>query len=145
MNPYIFKRKDEPIAIINLTEDGSIVNYKLNSKNEELAPLHTEGSTNWLKEWWKRRAVPIEQGHIKTMLEKKGLLSPEDFLVKNLGLSLTDYYWISPVDSDLKWKDVNLFANEFHDDINIAGETQRDSHIVPHYTPNSSLQGTLGK
>ena len=92
MNPYIFKRKDEPIAIINLTEDGSIVNYKLNSKNEELAPLHTEGSTNWLKEWWKRRAVPIEQGHIKTMLEKKGLLSPEDFLVKNLGLSLTDYY-----------------------------------------------------
>lgn len=32
MNPYIFKRKDEPIAIINLTEDGSIVNYKLNSK-----------------------------------------------------------------------------------------------------------------
>lgn len=22
MNPYIFKRKDEPIAIINLTEDG---------------------------------------------------------------------------------------------------------------------------
>ena len=37
MNPYIFKRKDEPIAIINLTEDGSIVNYKLNSKNEELA------------------------------------------------------------------------------------------------------------
>ena len=92
MNPYIFKRKDEPIAIINLTEDGSIVDYKLNSKNEELAPLHTEGSTNWLKEWWKRRAVPIEQGHIKTMLEKKGLLSPEDFLVKNLGLSLTDYY-----------------------------------------------------
>lgn len=69
MNPYIFKRKDEPIAIINLTEDGSIVNYKLNSKNEELAPLHTEGSTNWLKEWWKRRAVPIEQGHIKTMLK----------------------------------------------------------------------------
>lgn len=145
MNPYIFKRKDEPIAIINLTEDGSIVNYKLNSKNEELAPLHTEGSTNWLKEWWKRRAVPIEQGHIKTMLEKKGLLSPEDFLVKNLGLSLTDYYWISPVDSGLKWKDVNLFVNEFYDDINIAGETQRDSHIVPHYTPNSSLQGTLGK
>ena len=117
MNPYIFKRKDEPIAIINLTEDGSIVDYKLNSKNEELAPLHTEGSTNWLKEWWKRRAVPIEQGHIKTMLEKKGLLSPEDFLVKNLGLSLTDYYWISPVDSGLKWKDVNLFVNEFHDDI----------------------------
>ena len=34
MNPYIFKRKDEPIAIINLTEDCSIVNYKLNSKYE---------------------------------------------------------------------------------------------------------------
>ena len=145
MNPYVLRRKDEPVAIINLTEDGSILNYKLDYKNIELAPLHTEGSTNWLKEWWKRRAVPIEQGHIKAMLEKRGLLSPEDFLVKNLGLSLTDYYWISPINSGLKWKDVNLFVNDFHDDINIAGENQSDLSIVPHYTPNSSLQGTLGK
>lgn len=145
MNPYILKRKDEPVAVINLTDEGSILDYKIVTKNKELAPLHAEGSNGWLKKWWKRRAVPIGQGHIKEMLEKKGLLSTEDFLVKNLGLSLTDYYWICPVGSDLKWKDVNLFANDFHDDINIAGEEQNSDHPVLHYTPNGSLQGSLGK
>lgn len=44
---------------------------------------------DWLRQWWKRRAVPISQGHIRSMLESKGLLGPEDFLLKNLGLSLT--------------------------------------------------------
>lgn len=69
MNPYILKRKDEPVAVINLTDEGSILDYKLVTKNKELAPLHAEGSNGWLKKWWKRRAVPIGQGHIKEMLD----------------------------------------------------------------------------
>lgn len=145
MNPYILKRKDEDIAVINITEEGTITDYKLIEENSRLAPLHDKGSTDWIKSWWKRRAVPIEQGHIKDMLEKRGFLGPEDFLVKNLGLSLTDYYWISPLGTKLKWKDVNLFTNEFHDDINIAGDEEEQQEEIPHYTPNGSLQGSLGK
>lgn len=121
MKPYILKRKDKDIAVMNLTEEGTIIDYRLIEENIRFAPLHDEKSTDWLKSWWKRRAVPIEQGHIKDMLERRGLCGPEEFLVKNLGLSLTDYYWICPVGVSLKWKEVNLFTNEFHDDINIAG------------------------
>ena len=69
MKPYILKRRDEPIAIINLTEEGVIIDYKLVQKNEILAPLHDSKSFDWLKHWWRRRAVPISQGHIKAMLE----------------------------------------------------------------------------
>lgn len=145
MKPYILKRRDEPIAIINFTEEGTIIDYKLLEENEFLAPLHDSKSTNWLKQWWSRRAVPISQGHIKAMLEKRGLVSSEDYLIKNLGLSLTDYYWVSPVDSGMIWKDVNLFTNDFHDDINIAGDAYDASDVIHHYTPNSSLQGTLEK
>lgn len=145
MNPYILKRKDEDIAVINITEEGLISDYKLIAENSRLAPLHDEGSTDWLKLWWKRRAIPIVQGHIKAMLEQKGLLGPEDFLVKNLGLSLTDYYWISPINAKLKWREVNLFTNDFHDDINIAGDEVENQANIPHYTPNGSLQGSLGK
>ena len=112
MKPYILKRRDEPIAIINFTEEGTIIDYKLVEENEFLAPLHDSNSTNWLKQWWNRRAVPISQGHIKAMLEKRGLVSSEDYLVKNLGLSLTDYYWISHVDSGMIWKDVNPVEKE---------------------------------
>lgn len=145
MKPYILKRKDDDIAVINITEEGAITDYRLIEENSRLAPLHDKGSTDWLKSWWKRRAVPIEQGHIKGMLEKRGLWGPEDFLVKNLGLSLTDYYWISPIGTKLKWKEVNLFINEFHDDINIAGDEEENQSDIPHYTPNGSLQGSLGK
>ncbi len=145
MKPYVLRRRDDPVAVINLSDDGAILDYKLISDNEYLAPLHMPKSTDWLKKWWMRRSVPISQGHIKAMLEAKGITNSEEYLVRNLGLSLTDYYWISPIDSGLKWKDVNLFRNDFHDDINITGDEGTNSDTIPHYTPNSSIQGSLEK
>ena len=142
---YVLKRKDEIITLIDFLEDGSVHQFHQNLVNPEFAPLHNPDDYDWLKQWWKRRSVPINQGHIKNMLEKKGLLGPEDFLLKNLGLSLTDYYWISPMDSKLTWKDVNLFDNEFHGDILISADKNEKENGVPHYTPNGSLQGSLEK
>lgn len=145
MNPYLLKRFDEDIALINLSEDGNILEYKLIEKNASLAPLHDPKSSDWLRTWWNRRAVPISQGHIKALLEKQGFSTSEEYLVKNLGLSLTDYYWISPAYSGLQWANVNLFENDFYDDINISGEDTDRSGVIPHYTPNGSLQGSLDK
>lgn len=142
---YVLKRKDEIVTLADFLEDGSVYKFHQELVNPELAPLHDPDNHDWLKQWWKRRSVPISQGHIKSMLEKKGLLGPEDFLMKNLGLSLTDYYWISPMDSGLTWEDVNLFDNEFHEDILISADTNERKDEVPHYTPNGSLQGSLEK
>lgn len=145
MNPYLLKRFDEDIAVVNLSEDGAILDYKLIEKNASFAPLHDPKSTDWLHSWWSRRAVPISQGHIKAMLERQGFATSEEYLVKNLGLSLTDYYWICPIGSGLTWANVNLFENDFHDDINIAGDETDSGSDLPHYTPNGSLQGSLEK
>lgn len=142
---YVLKRKDDIVTLIDFMEDGTIYKFHQELVNPELAPLHDTGNHDWLKQWWQRRAVPISQGHIRQFLEKKGLLGPEDYLLKNLGLSLTDYYWISPLDSGLTWKDVNLFENEFHEDIFIGRESVEEDKVIPHYTPNSSLQGSLEK
>lgn len=142
---YVLKRKDEIVTLIDFLEDGSVYKFHQDLVNPELAPLHDQNNHDWLKQWWRRRSVPISQGHIKSMLEEKGLLGPEDFLLKNLGLSLTDYYWISPIDSGLTWKDVNLFDNEFHGDILISADENEIKDEIPHYTPNGSLQGSLEK
>ena len=142
---YVLKRKDDIVTLIDFMEDGTIYKFHQELVNPELAPLHDTGNHDWLKQWWQRRAVPISQGHIRQFLEKKGLIGPEDYLLKNLGLSLTDYYWISPLDSGLTWKDVNLFENEFHEDIFIGRESVEEDKVIPHYTPNSSLQGSLEK
>ncbi|MGN0338327.1 MAG: hypothetical protein ACI4EE_12615 [Lachnospiraceae bacterium] len=141
---YVLKRRDDIVTVIDFLEDGTIYKFHQELVNPELAPLHDADNHDWLKQWWKRRAVPVGQGHIRQLLERKGLLGPEDYLLKNLGLSLTDYYWISPLDSGLTWKDVNLFENEFHEDI-LIGQGKEENKGIPHYTPNSSLQGSLEK
>lgn len=142
---YVLKRKDDIITIIDFADDGSVYKFHRELVNPELAPLHDANNYDWLKQWWKRRSIPISQGNIRQMLERKGLLGPEDFLLKNLGLSLTDYYWISPLDSGLTWKDVNLFDNDFHGNILLGEAEDEDYDDMPHYTPNGSLQGTLEK
>jgi hypothetical protein len=142
---YVLKRKDEIVTLIDFLEDGNIYKFHQKLVNPEIAPLHDAHNHDWLKQWWKRRAVPVNQGHIRKLLEKKGLLGPEDYLLKNLGLSLTDCYWISPMDSGLTWNDVNLFENELCEDIQIGTEGSGENDGMPHYTPNSSLQGSLEK
>lgn len=49
MRPYILKRKDKDIAVINITEEGAITDYRMIEENSRFAPLHDKGSTDWLK------------------------------------------------------------------------------------------------
>ncbi len=142
---YTLKRKDEIVTLADFLEDGSVYKFYQDMVHPEIAPLHDANDHNWLRRWWKRRSVPVSQGHIKDMLEKKGLLGSEDYLLRNLGLSLTDCYWIAPLDSGLTWKDVNLFDNEFHGDLLIGTGEAEEKDKIPHYTPNGSLQGSLEK
>lgn len=141
---YVLMRKDDPITLLELSADGSIQKYSKQFINEELAPLQEKSASDWLYRWWKERSIPIKQGKVKEMLQKKGLISPEEYLVKNLGLSLTDYYWIKPIESELHWKAVNLFDNDFQDNILSFNYTE-DVTPSHSYTPNSSLQGQLEK
>ena len=143
---YTLNRKDDVLTLLDINEDGDIVKTgSVFENNRALLPLHKEKDTGWLRSWWKRRAVPISQDHIKVFLEKNGYSCPESYLKKNLGLSLTDYYWINPVGSNLKWKDVNLFDNEFIHNLLLDEPDNNEASDIPHYTPNGTLQGTLEK
>lgn len=140
---YLIMRGDDPITIADFAEDGTMLKYSQRMLNETLAPLQEKSSPDWLKRWWRQRSIPMGQGKIAHMLQRKGLLGPEEFLIKNLGLSLTDYYWIKPVDSKLRWKNVNLFENDFKEDLLDMGADNGESWDS--FTPNSSLQGQLEK
>lgn len=144
MGLYYLKNKDISIALIEFSDDGQLINYDYNIFHPELTPIHDENNHDWLRQWWKRRTIPVNQKGINQILEKNGLIAPGAYIIQNLGLSLTDCYWIEPIDYNLKWADVNLFTNDFHDDILLAQSTSEFSEI-PGYTPNSTLQGTLEK
>lgn len=142
---FLIMRKDDIITIADIESDGRITKYDKNIRNEEFAPLHQKISSNWLIKWWEDRSVPIKQGNIEQMLRKKGLLGSGEYLLQNLGLSLTDYYWIKPINSNLKWKDVNLFNNNFKDNLLDEELVEMKKPDTPSFTPNSSLQGQLEK
>lgn len=66
-------------------------------------------------------------------------------MLKNLGLSLTDYYWVKPIDSNLHWEDVNLFQNSFQNEMQLETFSEEETNHIDVYNPNSSLQGQLEK
>lgn len=146
---YSLMHKDIPVCAITVDAiSGSILRVS-RPLVPELLPLGGNIDSDTLRKWWQRRAVPVSQGNIVKILEKAGLSTTQNYLVKNLGLSLSDHYWIKPLDMELGWKAVNLFANEFRDPV---GDMQMNDGIgemvdLPAYafSPSSSLQGDLKK
>ena len=145
-NRYYLMRKNEILTMLQLDDNGNIAAFSHNMSSHalELAPLTYAGQPEkWIYKWWEERSIPITRDHIKELLSGIGYTSSK-YLVKNLGLSLTDFYWIKPVDSDLTWEHVNLYQNDFHDNILLSAK-RKDDDDIPGYSPNSSLQGNTEK
>ena len=147
-NKYILMRKNKPITMVELDDDGTLLNFSKEIISKELMPLESKGDKDrGIKSWWADRAAPITQGRMREFLEQKGLPGTLAYLANNLGLSLMDYYWIKPVDSDIKWEDVNLFDNEFKEErlIPKLSKGLPKEASVPKYSPNGSLIGNIEK
>lgn len=139
---YYLMHRDDAVAMLDIGIDGAIsrIGKRINA---DLTPLQDRTNHNGIVSWWRDRAIPIGQGKVETMLRDRGFVSPGEYLIKNLGLSLTDCYWIKPVNASFTWKDVNLFDNDFKDNL-LIGTSSIESDVYE-YSPNSSLQGTLEK
>lgn len=145
---YWLMRKNERITVLDFSDDGVLLKYSSELTDPKLAPLEYRANKNdWLKKWWQERSIPLEQGAVAKMLSESDLLGPQDYLFNNLGLSLNDYYWICPLGSKLKWEDVNLYDNDFKDDLLVRRKDRSSGIAKPTsgYSPNSSLQGQLEK
>lgn len=66
-----------------------------------------------LNEWWRGRGIPDTRANIDRLLREAGCAVPEELLERNLGLSLSDQYWVRPHGSGLLWEDINFFNNGF--------------------------------
>ena len=139
---YWLMRKDEALLALDIDENGIIRKISEEAREKDLLPLpYRYDRQNGIKRWWKERSIPLRQGRIKEMLEEKGLINPSEYLMHNLGLSLTDYYWIKPIHSNLSWKNVNLYDNDFKENLLV----RMNSSSEESFSPNSTLQGDLEK
>lgn len=146
---YSLMHRDDPVCAISIdTVSGAILRAS-KPVNPELLPLGGSIDSAMLKKWWQRRAVPVGQGKIQRILEQMGIATPQEYLVKNLGVSLTDHYWIKPLDMELGWADINLFTNDFRDpvgDMQFGLELDAVQDLPANaFSPSSSTQGDLTK
>lgn len=142
--------KDDVVASLQLDDLSGAILKVMPGTNPELLPLGGSQGADSLRKWWLRRAVPISQGNIAALLQQEGIPSTQSLLVQNLGLSLSDHYWIRPNGSELTWKDVSLFSNSFRDplesmQIQHSHSAASASTQTPAYSPSASLQGDLIK
>lgn len=146
---FFLMHKDDIVTVISIDDiSGAIVRISQDGERD-LLPLGGVQSPDALRKWWLRRAVPINQGHIARYVQEADIPSTQNLLVNNLGLSLSDHYWIKPINSSLEWKDVSLFSNSFRDEIGSrqfhTPEEQQEYAAASAYSPGASLQGDLIK
>lgn len=150
---FYLMHRDDIVTLLFLDEKTGGIASIGKQTNKELLPPGTSYSVDNLKLWWNRRAVPIGQGNIRRILMQNEIFTTQEYLVWNLGLSLSDHYWINPVDKMLKWKDVSLFTNDFKDEIGelqFGDDFSRAKEILDFrnrtsFYPSASVQGELQK
>lgn len=142
---YTLMHQDDPVVVVNIEAGNGISYVSKEIIHPELMPLRHQAQPGGLVLWWRERAVPLSRKGIRQFLQEQGYMGPDQYLVKNLGLSLSDSYWIKPLDSDLSWRQVNLYENDFRTDYFSFPEAEPVSSNKPLYTANSSLQGDLEK
>ncbi len=133
---YNLMHKNDICGILSLDKSSGDI-LKFTPKEKELLPYMGSADDSRIRKWWKTRAVPASRKLMMEKIREGGCYTPEEYLVKNLALSMTDAYWICPVEMNLKWEDVNLR--------NFSGINIITYHGNSSYDPNASLGGEMDK
>ena len=104
MTKFVLMHKDVECGILLIDEvTGRIINYK--DIDTAYTPFLGNSSLDNMKKWWEMRAVPAGRDTIKELINSLTVVSPEQYLAKNLGLSVTDTYWIRPIELAIGYED----------------------------------------
>lgn len=145
---YHLMHRDEVVCSVLIDPITGAILKASRPSAPELLPLGGSIDSAMLRKWWQRRAVPVSQGNIRRILERIGITT-HAYLEQNLGLSLTDHYWIKPLDADFGWQEINLFTNDFRDavgDMQLSGTIDEVPELPTNaFSPSSSVQGELRK
>lgn len=158
---YTLFNQKTPVLDFELQEETNYIECLIRQYHDgrAWAPLGIFRQEEFLledfREWFKSRSIPADREGFHELFDLLGYEDQYEYLKKNLGISLSDQYWICPENLDLKWEDVNLFANPY-DSHEFASATfgeespsvfqmPENLHLSGKITPNATLGGTLKK
>lgn len=128
--------------------NSSIISLEINNRLLHKLPLLELSSKpvrDRLINWIKNRGIPATRQGIKSELRSIGQEDEFRYMLNNLGLSLTDHYWIKPVNSDYRWETVNLYTNDFTSRYSLDLDTDKSIACKTNFIPSASLKGDLKK
>ena len=148
--------KNIPVVDIVIDNDSGVIEKIGKIHNIAHLPVGTtwisgtdkgEPERRKLNDWWVGRSIPASRENIQAALFQMHLLQTTELLSKCYGLSLSDQYWVCPVDLGLKWADINFFDNTFSQDVGniLFGHELSDNEQVNLMSPDNTSDGWLRK
>lgn len=138
MIKYSLMHKNDKCGTILFDENiGRITEY--HDDRNGLSPYLGNCDIKKIQKWWEMRAVPASRATMQQVINNENCLNTEVYLAKNLGLSMTDTYWIKPSGIDLSFDNVK-FAN-----LAAYSHGKIPYHNATSYDPNASLGGQMEK
>jgi hypothetical protein len=135
---YILMHKNDPTASLILDDTtNQVEGYQ--SMQADKAPFLGTCDLTKIRKWWQMRAVPASRKTMQDMIRRAGYLNSSEYLAKNLAISVTDAYWICPIDSNLEYEDVK-FTN-----LTYVNVDKIPFHSDTSYDVNASLGGQMDK
>ena len=137
-----------PYPIMEFTYHAQTESFKPGEVSDAArAPLGTVTRTgrakaDGLRTWWEHRSIPGSRAGMDEKLRQLGLQDPSQIPFRNLGLSLSDQYWICPEGEQLRWEDVNYFQNDFGASVEDWDEWLAEVGLS---SPDNTSEGVLPK
>jgi len=144
---YYLMHKNIPVGMFSLDDTGHLRNIRKNGNAAEHFPLGGQMNDMKFHDWWNDRAIPKTRHGAETALQRLGYATTGLAMIDNLALSLSDCYWIKPRGEEIRWEDVNLYANDFVDsfgELTIDPDSQIDIRNMTGFSC-ATTQGELQK
>ena len=148
---YRLMHDDVEVASFEVDAFSGAIVGKISVQDRDHMPLSTVVKGQFLdtarfKEWWFGRSIPSSRSDIRLFFDSLDVSNNAPLLIRSMALSLSDHYWVKPVGSDLAWREVNYFDNDFSDDVGdvLFGRSVQEGSIDLS-SPDITSEGNLKK
>lgn len=156
MENILYKKN---IPILKYKEENSYIEV-LQVYNKEHLPVHLYlngkaaadnlySLNEKLEQFLDSRLIPSTRKYFKETLEELGIESNYELAKKSWFLSLSDQYWVCPIEQKdtLFWEDINFFTNDYDCEIGLrlVSRTKSLKRNSSSYSPDNTTNGELPK
>lgn len=161
---YYLMNKNKELMILQQNDDDFLFENNFILLNKEALPFliyqdlkknktHKE-IIKGINEWFSTRIVPNYRDNKDSIFEEYQVRDGYELANKHYALSLSDQYWLKPLDENISWKDINYFDHDYDGKDFFEATYGKDSFNTlniestsknKYTTPNNTLGGQLKK